>query len=149
MSTENRSLQQAPEPLECGHVDLVMGCPRCWEEVRVSAPNLLRQGEMDGGREILWFLMGVVSEMHRKAEAAGDSLDLTTVKIANSLKHTLDSIMKLMSLLLSDPRELNGALEEGKITIGELIRVAKARKAAEKANPGEAPVKSSIVLTDV
>ena len=128
--------------MSCGHdVELVPGCLVCWEEIKRSSRSLMAQGEMLGAREVLWFLMGIVSEMHLKAQTASQSMDLAAAGTGSSLMKSFASQLELLGSLLKDPHYLVASLEEGRQMMREVI----AAKERQKADDAEA---SKILLTD-
>ena len=136
-------------PPECGHKDWVLGCEKCFWEMRGVAEGLIhteqQTAQLNGGVLMAWHVMMVTMDMTHQLVPMSQSIDLQRSALARDVIANLKQVQIYLTRLVADERKLLGAMQAAALVATEMERRAKEEQEAQQRAP--AP-ESNIILTD-
>lgn len=147
MTTANANDRVLPE---CGHKDYMLGCERCFTEMRVlvqgDAVVRTEEASLSGAVLYTWHLLMVIGELQQKCQVMTRSLDLQHQLVGHEIAATLTNISAYMIALIQRPTELQAVLRESAALAAQVEQ--RAKQEAPPTAPTPPTAKSSLVITD-
>ena len=132
-------------PTECGHKDFVLGCERCFFDMKGLCNGSLhvedRKAQMDGAVLFNWHVLAVLKDLEDRLIPLTESLDLSKVSLAKNLIANLQQLSVYLIRLVASP----GKLEAVMVQCAQMALAVQQQMKAEE--QGKTEVKSSIVIT--
>ena len=134
-------------PEDCGHLEWVPSCPRCFFEVKglalgnLSAAN--GEAQMEGAILMNWHVLMVVADMEMQIAPLAKSLELDKIRLAKELIANLKALRVYLLGLGSSPMKMEAALRKAAEIATQVKQLQQ-----EMAEREEAPTESLITLTD-
>ena len=136
-------------PPECGHKDWVLGCERCFYEMRGLTEGSIhtdqQAAQLNGGVLMAWHVMMVTMDMTHQLVPLTQSIDLQRSALARDVIANLKQVQIYLTRLVADERKMLGAMQAAALIATEMEHRAREEQAA--AQPAQAP-DSNIILTD-
>lgn len=133
-------------PPDCGHPDWVVGCERCFFEVKSLALGNLStangEAQMEGAILMNWHVLMVVADMEMQIAPLAKSLELDKVRLAKELIANLKALRVHLLGLGASPEKMTVALQQA-------ARIAaQVKQLQQEMDTKEAAQESLITLTD-
>lgn len=132
-------------PVDCGHGEFSLGCPRCFFEMKgivngeirmVGSEETKVQARVEGAVLLNWHLLTVFEQMERKLLPMTQSMDLQKNELARALIVNLKQLTTYMVGLVGDPQHLVTVLTEAEAFARTITDEIDRRKASGEPTPG-------------
>ena len=136
---------------DCGHKDWVLGCERCFLEMRAlalqEAQIVSTKAELEGAMLMAWYVASVLANMEDQAAPMMNDLDIRKSGLARDVVANLRQLTNHLMLVLKDPHRLAHALQVGEEMLREFqAALQKRERQREAEDPGAAA--GGLIITD-
>ena len=101
-------------PPDCQHDEWLVGCPRCFYEMKGLAEGTLhteqQQAQFNGGVLMIWHVMMVTIDMVQQLTPLTRSIDLQRGAVARDVIANLKQVQVYLTRLVMDERRLISAM---------------------------------------